>query len=55
MSEPHYCSDACRCNERPCWLCLAQERTLVEDRKRANGKPTLTHNPFAKLLEKRHG
>lgn len=50
--DKHYCSDACRKKERPCDLCLAQERKITDDRKRGDGKPTLTHNPFAKLLEK---
>ena len=51
----HYCSATCRDKGRPCDLCLAQERKIVDDRKRGDGKPTLTHNPFAKLLENHHG
>jgi len=51
MAEQHYCSDECRRKQKPCDLCIAQ----WQKQERRDNKPTLTHNPFAKLLEKRHG
>lgn len=50
MNAPHYCSTECSAIGRPCGLCIAQDQAATESRKRGNGKPTLTHNPFAVLF-----
>ena len=50
MSNPHFCSLTCKIADHPCGLCIAQDQAATDSRKRGNGKPTLTHNPFAILL-----
>lgn len=53
MNEPeddHFCNDNHRRRKRPCEVCLAQRRKLRVDRLLAEGRPTLTHQPFALLL-----
>jgi hypothetical protein len=50
VTPPHYCSTECAAAGKPCGLCIAQDQAATESRKRGNGKPTLTHNPFATLL-----
>lgn len=47
----HFCCNDCRKNGDPCDLCLAQRRKILDDQLRADAKPTLTHQPFAKLLK----
>lgn len=52
MSDPeddHYCGETHRERKRPCDVCLLQRRTLRDRRLLAEGKPTLTHQPFASL------
>jgi hypothetical protein len=51
----HYCCREHENAEKQCDLCVRQERKLLNDQKIRRGEPTLTHNPFAKLLEKRNG
>jgi hypothetical protein len=53
MSDPeddHYCNDNHRARRRPCDLCLTQRGALRIRRLIAEGRPTLTHRPFATLL-----
>ncbi len=48
----HYCSLPCELAREPCDLCQAQRRHKANQKAQAEGKPTLTHNPFASLLKK---
>ena len=50
--DEHYCGRKCEEAEKPCDLCLAQRRHQRDQQNLQTGKPTLRHNPFAKLLGK---
>jgi len=53
MSDPedsHYCSENHARKKKPCALCLEQRQKRRDERERADGKPTLRHQPFARLL-----
>ena len=48
--DNHFCRPACQKRGDPCSLCFAQRKHIRDQRLLKEGKPTLTHNPFAKLL-----
>lgn len=55
VSEPEddvYCNENHRQRGRPCDHCLLQRKTLRDLRLLKEGKPTLTHQPFASLLRR---
>jgi len=46
----HFCRESCKRRGAPCDLCLLQRKRMRDQRMLKGGKPTLTHQPFTKLL-----